>query len=58
MDTLLLIISCLILIFFLKDIISFIIALCILVLCFYYLSGGDYTQIQNIFVSSENENMN
>lgn len=41
MNILLLILSCLLLIFFLKDIITLIIALCILSFCFYYLSGTD-----------------
>lgn len=53
MNLLLSIVCCLILIFFLKDIVSLIIALCILAFCFYYLTDSDYTYIQNIFVSSE-----
>jgi hypothetical protein len=50
-----LLILCVVLFFFLKDIISIIISLCILSFCFYYLSTNDYTYIQNIFVSSESE---
>lgn len=53
MNIILSIICCIVLIFFLKDIVSLIIALCIIALCFYYLTGNDYTYIQNIFVSSE-----
>ena len=54
MDTLLLIISCIVIIFFLKDIIAILIALCLLCLCLYYLSNyNDYTYIQNIFVNKE-----
>lgn len=53
MNIILSIISCIILIFILKDIVSLIIALCIISLCFFYLTGNDYTYIQNIFVSSE-----
>jgi len=54
MNTILLIISCFILIFFLKDIVAILIALCIFAICFYYLVNyTDNTFIQNIFVSSE-----
>jgi len=54
MNTILLIISCFILLFFLKDIVAILIAFCILAFCLYYLTTyTDNTYIQNIFVSSE-----
>jgi len=56
MDTILLILSCIVIIFFLKDIIAILIALCILSLCIYYLSYyTDNTYIQNIFVNTESK---
>lgn len=56
-NTILSIISTLILIFFLKDIITLLIALAILIFCFYYLTG-DISFIQNIFVSNETDESN
>ena len=53
MDALIFVICVFILFFLIKDIISLIIALCILSACFYILIGDNYTYIQNIFVSTE-----
>lgn len=56
MYTILLIISCIILIFFLKDVVAILVALCILSLCLYYISYyTDNTYIQNIFVNTESK---
>lgn len=55
MNTILSIILALILIVFLKDIVTLVIALCILTFCFYYITGDDYSYIQNIFVSTEEQ---
>ncbi len=56
MDSCLLIISCLILIFFLKDIVAIIIVLCLLTLAVYYLTEyTDNTYIQNIFITPKSQ---
>ena len=59
MNNILLILCCIFIIYFLKDIIAIIIGLCLLAVCFYYLSGyNDNILVNNVFVTSTEQEIN